>query len=237
MSISSVSLDQGMGSSLGRSSVRQARQDFDQLFQALQSGDLATAQQAYGNFQQIQTGLTDPSATAATAVSAASTANPVLSDWSALGQALQAGSLSSAQSALGKLEQDASTAWQSRIQNAQSVYALMQGSQPTAVTSGATAVNATSQATPVQNDLSSLSQALQSGDSSAAQKLLAQLEQDLQASEQSSGGHHHHHHHGGGLSGLNAASAYSSTASSGSTAATGSTGATASIGTGAVAPA
>jgi hypothetical protein len=56
---------------------------------------------------------------------------------------------------------------------------------------------------------------LQSGDTSAAQKLLAQLQQDLQASGQNNGAHHHHYHHGG-FSSANANSAYMTNMSVGS---------------------
>ena len=245
MSVSSVGFDQSVGSSGGRSSVRQANQDFDQLFQSLQSGNLNAAQQAYSSFQQIQAGQTSSTPSQTNTVAAATSANPVATDWSALGQALQSGSLSSAQTALGKLQQDAQTVWQSHLQqetqNAQSVYALMQSNQGSAATSGITsAASAPSTASPVQNDLNALNQALQSGDTTGAQKLLAQLEQDLQASGQGSGqgsgqihgGHHHHHH--GGFSGLNASSGYATTppATSVSSTPIGSTGATSSSGTG-----
>jgi len=206
MSVSSVGLDPATGLSGWRSSVRQANQDFEQLFQSLQTGDLNAAQQAYANFQQVQAGLTSSAATQTS--TAAAPTNPVAADWTALGQALQSGSLTSAQGALGKLQQDAQTVWQSHLQqeaqNAQSVYALMQSVQGAAATSGATPASTQSTITPVQNDLNALSQALQSGDTSSAQKLLAQLEQDLQASGQSYAGHRRHHHHG--FSGQNVAS-------------------------------
>jgi hypothetical protein len=198
---------------------RQIRQDFQDLAGALQSGDLNAAQQAYSGFQQIQAGLTSSAATQASTISATTTANPVASDWSALGQALQSGSLSSAQDALGKLQQDAQAAWQSqlqnKVQNAQAVYALMQSAQGAGTTPAATSASNQSTAGPVQSDLNSLNQALQSGDISGAQKLLTQLQQDLQASGQNYGGHHHHHHHGG-FSGANASSSYLSTAPVGS---------------------
>jgi hypothetical protein len=235
MTISSVGLDQLAGTSGWRSSVRQAGQDLDQLSQSLQTGNLNAAQQAYSSFQQVQAGLTSSAATQANAVSATTASNPVTSDWSALGQALQSGSLAAAQDALGKLQQDAQATWQSQlqqqVQNAQSVYALMQSAQGAAATPAATAVSPASTAGSVQGDLNSLNQALQSGDISAAQKLLTQLQQDLQASGQNYGGHHHHHHHGG-FAGQNASSAYLSTAPVTSAISTpvGSTGATSSSG-------
>jgi hypothetical protein len=215
MTISSIGFDQSAGTSGWRSSVRQADQDFDQLSQSLQTGDLNAAQQAYSSFQKIQAGLTSSAATQASAASATTASNPVASDWSALGQALQSGSLTSAQDALGKLQQDAQAIWQSQLQqqmqNAQSVYALMQSARGATATPAATALSPPSTAGSVQGDLSSLNQALQSGDISAAQKVLAQLQQDLQASGQNGGGHHHHHHQGG-FAGANASSAYLSTA-------------------------
>lgn len=127
MSVSSVGLDQGAGSSGGwRSSVREARQDFDQLFQALQTGNLNAAQQAYSSFQQIQAGLTSSAVTQANGAATAPTAaSAVASDWSALGSALQSGSLTSAQDTFGKLQQDAQAVMHSQLQqealNAQSV--------------------------------------------------------------------------------------------------------------------
>ena len=214
MSVTSVGFDQSVVATGGRTAIRQARQDFDQLYESLQSGNLSAAQQAYSDFQQIQAGLTSTPATQTASVAATTSANPVAADWSALGQALQSGSLTSAQDALGKLQQDAQAVWQAHLQretqNAQSVYALMQGAQTGGATSAA-AVSTNPLATvgSVQNDLSALNQALQTGDTAAAQKLLAQLEQDLQATNQASGqnygGHHHHHHHGS--SNVNAASA------------------------------
>lgn len=191
MSVSSVGLNQSVGASGWRSTIRQAHQDFDQLFQSLQSGDLAAAQQAYNAFQQLQAGQT--SSTATPTASVAATANPVATDWSALGQALQAGNLSSAQTALTQLETDAKTVWQSHLQQqaltAQSVYALMQGTQGAEPPPAAT-----SAATTLQTDLTALSQALQSGDSTGAQTLLGKLIADLQTSAQSFASRLHHRH-------------------------------------------
>src|ERR1035437_3716183 len=226
MSVTSIGLDpsQSLGSSSARSSIHQARQDLDQIYQALQSGNLGAAQQAYSSFQQIQAGLATSSMTPATSATATATTNPVVAEWSALGQTLQSGRLPSAQDAFSKLGQDAQAAWQTHLQqetqNAQSVYALMKSAQGTTATSAATSSSAQSATGSVQNDLNALNQSLQSGDTTAAQKLLAQLVQDLQASNPSSGqnggGHHHHHHHGG-FSATNAASAYGSTSTAATT--------------------
>jgi len=181
---------------------QQGEEDFAQLFQAMQAGNLASAQQAYGALQQWQsnftttdtsssTGSSTSTGTTTTADSTSSASNAVLNDWNALGQALQSGNLSSAQSAFSSLESDAATA-ASQIQGrhhhhgtqeAQSVYSAMQS---TGATSGSTS---SSTGDTVSNDLAALKQALQNGSTSSAQDLLAKLEQDLQASRLS--GHHH----------------------------------------------
>ena len=73
-----------------------------------------------------------------------------------------------------------------KLQDATSVYALLQGNQAGSTTG-------TSGTGSVQNDLKALDAALQSGDTTSAQKLLAQLEQDLLSSA-SQAVHRHHHH-------------------------------------------
>ena len=244
MSISSISANPGstqIGAIGGRSTVRQARQDFEQLFQSMQSGNLSAAQQAYADLQQLRTAAVGSATASAgstaatdnsTAATASATANPVITDWTALGQALQSGSLSTAQDALSKLKQDATTQWQSEMQNAKATYALMQGTA-----SGNTSTSAVGAVSnDVQTDLNNLSQSLQSGDTAGAQKLLAKLEQDLQSSGQSTQmGHHHHHHHGGFASqsqassyAANAVTPTAATASTASTASSGSSGGSAS---------
>jgi hypothetical protein len=83
-----------------------------QLAQALQSGNLAGAQAAFGSLQQSlggQGGLATPaSQTAAAAASASQTApaDPMGQDFAALGQALKSGDVQAAQDALTKLQQD-----------------------------------------------------------------------------------------------------------------------------------
>ena len=181
-----------IGGTSGQSPIRQARQDFEQIFQAIQSGNLPSAQQAYNDLQQIRAGSSAPTSTAGSSASSTvpttSAPNPVSVDWTSLGQALNSGSLSSAQDAMTKLTQDASAQWQSQIQNAHAAYALL---------SGTSANTTASTATPnaVQTDLSNLQTSLQAGDIAGAQKLLAQLQQDLQSSGQTGQFMHQHHLH------------------------------------------
>lgn len=222
MSVSSIGSTTGISQQQWRSSVRQARQDFDQLFQAMQSGDLSGAQQAYSALQQLQPNSNSTSSTttaaststdstasatsaAASATDAAATSstatagNTIASDWSALGQALQSGSLSSAQSAFSQLEQDLQSSAQAQgaghhhhhheVDQAQGVYSAMQ------TTNATNAAGTGSSTNSVASDISALKQALQSGDTTSAQNLLTQLQNDLQASGQAQG--YGHHHHGG----------------------------------------
>lgn len=180
MNVSAV--DQSTGSVRQRPGVQDARLDFDQLVQALQGGNLGAAQQAYSNFQQIQNSFM-PSGGAGTAGAQTSGQSAVQNDWAALGQALQSGNLAQAQNTLGRLEDDAQGVWQShvqqQIQNAQSLFALMQSSAQ-----GAAALsqgNASTAGGAAQTDPNALGQNLQSSDTYAAQKLLAQLEQDIKS--------------------------------------------------------
>ena len=83
---------------------RQVTNDFQQLGQALQSGDLNAAKQAFAALQQFVPNLS--SASQAQNGQQGSSQNPLLADLSAIGKALQSGDLSAAKSAFAKLKQD-----------------------------------------------------------------------------------------------------------------------------------
>jgi hypothetical protein len=193
MSVSTVTNDTTSSQTTWRSTAHQAKQDFNALFQAMANNDISGAQQAYAAIQQLQSSLTPASSSASTATTAATGIDPlstVKTDWSSLGQALQSGSLSTAQQVFSQLGQDALAVQQARKQ------------QVAATTS------------TLQNDIQSLNQALQSGDTTSAQKLLAQLEQDLQNSRMAFG----HHHHGSASSSATATVTPASTTASTGTA-------------------
>jgi soluble cytochrome b562 len=97
MSIPPISLN---SASLGNipNNFQQMQGTFQQLTQALQSGNLSAAQSAF-------TALTK-NAPAAGASSPNGT-NPMTADFQALGQALQSGNVSNAQAAFSKLQSDA----------------------------------------------------------------------------------------------------------------------------------
>lgn len=230
MSVSNITLSPSVGQADGHSSIRhQARQDFDELFRAMQAGNLSGAQQAYSALQQLQSGAPAASGSTsstgtATAAPGASAGSALAADWSSLGQALQSGSLPSAQDAFSKLELDLSSASQARphhrdIDQANAVYAAMQSvSTTTGASSAAGSGN-------VVSDLAALKQALQSGNTTSAQDLLAKLEQDLQASGQ---GMSHHHHRHSGFNTQSPSAAYSAAAATSAVSSTGSSGTTAS---------
>ncbi len=96
-------------------------------------------------------------------------------DFQNLSQALQSGNLAGAQSAFAALQQS------------------YQSQNPTS--SSASSSSSTSSSNPISTDLTSLGNALNSGNLSAAQTSFSQLEKDMQAQ----GGGHHHHHGGGGM--------------------------------------
>ena len=110
----------------------------------------------------------------------------VRSDFAAMLQAIRAGDMPSAQSALTSLQSD--------------LPATSAAYSPTSTTATAN---------PGQTDLDALFQAVKSGNASDAQNALTKLQSDMQqaggaqgaqATPKAHGGHgHHHHHHGGGL--------------------------------------
>jgi outer membrane protein assembly factor BamD (BamD/ComL family) len=99
-----------------------------------------------------------------------------------LGQDLQSGNLSQAQSDFASLQQ------------------LLPGGQQNP---GVASTSGTQSSNPLATAVSQLAQDLQSGNLTAAQSDLATVQQDVQQSSQQQGAgqaHHHHHHHGGGNS-------------------------------------
>ena len=86
-----------------QNNFKQIQSDFQQLGQALQSGDLKSAQQIFSALQQL---LPGSSGNQVPSGQANSSQNTITDDINALGQALQSGDLSKAQDAFAKLQQD-----------------------------------------------------------------------------------------------------------------------------------
>ncbi|MGO9136153.1 MAG: hypothetical protein ACLP9S_17860 [Syntrophales bacterium] len=156
-----------------QNSFQQINQLFHQLGQALQSGDLSGAQNAFSSLQQLL-----PSSSANQAQTTQQTNQSTFTtDLNALGQALQSGDLSKAQAAFAKLQQDMQS-----VQKGHHHHHKADNSQNSASSSNSS--SSSNQTNEVQANFqqmrtyfSQLGQALQSGDLSGAQKAFASLQQ------------------------------------------------------------
>ena len=108
MSVSGVSNTNLYQANSAKTNFQQIRDYFQQLGQALQSGDLNGAQQAFAALQQLMPNLSAASQTQTG--QQGSGQSQFAADLSALGQALQSGDLTKAQDALTKLQQDMQSA-------------------------------------------------------------------------------------------------------------------------------
>jgi hypothetical protein len=101
VTVSNVSSTLGTQATDHRAAFKQTRADFQAIGSALQSGDLASAQQAFAQLQKDNPRL-------AQALSSASSTsdNPRLADLKSLAGALTSGDVASAQQAFAKLQQD-----------------------------------------------------------------------------------------------------------------------------------
>ena len=192
---------------------QEIKQDFQQLASALQSGNLSGAQSAYSNIQQLLQGNQGSSTSNTSSTSTGS--NTLQNDFLALGQALQSGDLSTAQSAFAQLQSDfqashqpggASPGTQGPPQG-DDQYVASQGQNPveqalqdytqlasdlqsgnlTAAQSDYTNLQQLVQAyqgpaksdSAIQSDFATLGQDLQSGNLTQAQSEFSQLQTDL----------------------------------------------------------
>ena len=118
-------------------------------------------------------------------ISSATTPNPhkqqIKQGFQLLGQDLQSGNLSRAQSDFSSLQQ------------------LLPGGQQSSLLSPASGAQSSN---PLATAVSQLAQDLKSGNMTATQSDLAIVQQDVQqlGQQQGAGSAHHHHHHGGGES-------------------------------------
>lgn len=136
-----------------QNNFQQFRQEFQQLGQDLQSGNLSAAQQDFVTLQQL--------APQSNSTSGTQNSNPIAQDFNQLSQDLQSGSLSAAQQDYTKIQQD----FQS--QSAQ----VHHGHHHHGGESGSSAISQL---------FDQLGQDLQSGNLSSAQQVFATLQQDLQ---------------------------------------------------------
>ena len=157
--------------------------DLSTLEDALQSGDLTSAQNTFAKIMQHMQGPPPPpppdandsdttqGTSTTTTSSSLSGSNPLADDLSTLENALQSGDLTSAQTILAQIMQH------------------MQGPPPppdandsdsTQSTSTVSSSSSVSDSNPLAKDLSTLEEALQSGDLTSAQTILAQIMQHMQ---------------------------------------------------------
>jgi hypothetical protein len=158
-----------------QASLTQIGQFFSQLGQDLQAVKPSDAQSFFAQLEQSLQAVqgTQPQSSSP-AGNAGGIQNPINSDLSTLGQDLQSGNLTDAQSVFAQLQQDI----QATQNNQNCCDHDSDGRQGSLMGS-------------INSDLSSLGQALQSNSTTDAQSALAQRQQDIQALQ----GHHHHHHH------------------------------------------
>lgn len=143
-------------------SRQQIQQEFQQLGQDLQAGNLSAAQSDFANLQQLMPNNSN---------STAQNNNPVTQAFNQLAQDLQAGNLSAAQQDYANLEQV--------FQNQAAQASQARGHHHHH--GGGNGASAISQL------FDQLGQALQSGDLSTAQQLFTTLQQDFQQFAQNSG--------------------------------------------------
>jgi len=146
-----------------QSRMQQFQQEFQQLGQDLQSGNLSAAQQDFATLQQL-----GPQGSSAS--SSAQSSNPIAQEFNQLAQDLQSGNLSSAQQDYSNIQQD----FQNQAEQVQGHHHHHHGG-------GGNEGSAISQL------FNQLGQALQSGSLSAAQQAYNSLLQDFQQFGQTGG--------------------------------------------------
>ena len=193
MSISSISSNsdyyQSYVTNESDSLRQQSKQDLKSLAETLQSGDLSGAQNAFASLLQLfpNSSSSANSQTQSAATSPASSfsngTSPITSDLSVLGQAIQSGDLTGAQSDFSKLMQDMQSIGGGHHHH-HKTSASPQDTSIASATSSSTGTNS------IETDLAALSQALQSGDLKSAENDYSQLTQDMQTIKQA---RHHQH--------------------------------------------
>ncbi|MCX5875581.1 MAG: EF-hand domain-containing protein [Deltaproteobacteria bacterium] len=131
--------------------MQQRKQDLSQIATALQGGDLASAQKSFADLQSLNQDSSQAQNNAVSSI--ANSGETTGNDFSSLGQALNSGNLTDAQSAFSKVLADMQT--QKASHHGHHGHAMMQQRE---------------------QDFSQLGAALQSGDLASAQKAFADLQ-------------------------------------------------------------
>ncbi len=166
MSVAGISSSNLFNINDSRESIQsQMQQEFAQLGQDLQSGNLSAAQSDFATLTQMQ-----PQSTSSSSSSTATSTSPMAQAFAQLSKDLQSGNLSAAQSDFATIQQDMQT---------------------NAVHSGGHHHHrggAEGGQSTISSLFSQLGQALQSGDLSTAQSVFSTLQQDFQQAGQNTSG-------------------------------------------------
>jgi outer membrane protein assembly factor BamD (BamD/ComL family) len=145
-----------------RSVESEMKQEFAQLGQDLQSGNLSAAQTDFATLTQM-----GPQSTSSSSSSTAASNSPMAQAFAQLSKDLQSGNLSAAQQDFATIQQDM---------------------QSNAVQSGGHRHHHHGGENAISSLFSQLGQALQSGDLSTAQQVFSTMQQDFQQAGQSTSG-------------------------------------------------
>ncbi len=140
--------------------MQQFKQEFQQLGQDLQSGDLSAAQADFATLQQIGS---NSSSTSSSSTSSTASSNPLAQAFNQLGQDLQSGNLSAAQQDFTNIQRDL----QSQASQAQGHHHHHHGG------------GGDNQSNSISQLFQQLGQALQSGSLSSAQQIYRTMQQDF----------------------------------------------------------
>lgn len=158
----------------GDSSSNAIGVDLNMLLKALDSGNLSTAQTSFSQLQQDIQAASSTDDTGASASSRSTNSNPLANDMSDLGDAISSGDLTGAQSILANIMQH------------------MQGPPPpedggSTSTDSVTSTTSTGSSSSLSSNLSSLAEALSSGDQTSAQNYFSKLLECLQSTASTNG--------------------------------------------------
>lgn len=157
-----------------QSRLQQFQQQFQQLGQDLQSGNLSAAQSDFATLQQYGPQANSTSTTPTSSTTTQSN-NPIAQAFNQLSQDLQSGNLSAAQQDYTQIQQDFQN--QASSQNQQTHHHHHHGGGSGGSGSGS----------QIQQLFDQLGQALQSGNLSTAQQAYSTLQQDFQQFSQNNG--------------------------------------------------
>jgi len=168
------------GTQHGQSKFHQIRDEFKQLAQDLQSGNLAQADQDFTALSKNLTGTSQASSAATGKVGSATSGNPLSQAFNQLGQDLQSGNLQAARRDLTTIQNAAQQNVQASAQPNSRQAAGHHRPHHHHVEKTEESSSSTPQAGAIGQAFSQLAQTLQSGNLQGAQQAFSALQNDLQ---------------------------------------------------------